>query len=675
MTAPTTIATTGGDTTRSAPPSGWTARLGWLERWTQSALLVGLVALASWTLVYQVALFADLQVPVTATAALALTATLSFVVVRTFWKGSPTERMRPESRWQLVAAAVVAVLAIGAGLLGHQAIAISLFACGSAAWAALAIAARYRVRLVGPQHRSAEPVLWVTGWLWALACGALSALTAKPDGDDAYFVNLAQWVSDRGDFPRRDTMLSDEVLPAITGHDPPIHSIEGLFGAIGYLTGQSGAAITYVVAAPVLTVAAVLALTWLVSVCRIPFSAFALSAAVLYLLTSGGSGASFGNFFAPRMWQGKSVLATLVLPLVTAVAIEFLRRGGWRRGLALGLAVVAAVGASNTAVFLLPVLLGGVVLAALLLGQWRRAAAVVAVLAYPLVCGVIMALLATPGADPTVAGETGAAADPSAFLNPITAVPGAKGLMVATYLAVCLGWLGMRSLAARAVVVSTTLATSLILLPPVTHFLTQAGGVGPVLWRMWWVVPVPLLVGALTGVAAGLVHGRARALVAASTALVVGLMPLVGGRWIGPNENGARWSAPTAWKVPVGAEASARMALRVSRPGDVLLAPWDTTRVVADMSVDVHPVSARSFYLHEYESLPGSLVADRRDLQSFADGRTEADHEKLRQQLDRLSVDTACVRASRAPAVAALEAVGFHAVAAAGTLVCFRRSV
>jgi hypothetical protein len=63
-----------------------------------------------------------------------------------------------------------------------------------------------------------EPGLWLVGWLWALGCGVLSAVMTRPDGDDAYFVNLAEWVADRGDFPLLDTMLSDEALPALAGH-------------------------------------------------------------------------------------------------------------------------------------------------------------------------------------------------------------------------------------------------------------------------------------------------------------------------------------------------------------------------------------------------------------------------------------------------------------------------
>ena len=644
-----------------------------IEPLTRAGLVVAIVGLGMWTLVYQVALMADLGVTVTVVVAAVLTALGLYAALPAFRGRLAAEDPGPAPRWLFAVAAGIAVAAIAGALLGRPAISVVLIGLGAAAWVVQALRSRLRTRPVpgrpstGEPGEHGEPGLWLTGWFWALACGVLSAVTARPDGDDAYFINLAQWVADRGDFPMRDTMLGDEVFPALEGHNPPIHSLEGLVGSLGWLTGQSGGVLTYVVTAPVFTVVAVLALTWLVSVCRVPFAPLALSASVLYLLAAGGSGASLGNFFALRMWQGKSVLATLVIPLVIAVAVEYLRHGGWRRALVLVLAVVAAVGASNTAVFLLPVLLGGLLLAALVLGEVRRAAGVALALAYPLACGVAVLLLAPP--DPEVASS---AVTTSQSLNPLTAVPGGRGLMAATYLGVCVGWLGLRSRVARAVAVCLTLAASFALLPPVTDFLSSAAGVGGVVWRMWWVVPVPLLVGGVVGAAAGLVRGQARAVVAAAVALAVGLLPLVGGRWIFSEENHTRWSAPTAWKAPVGAEAEARVALRVSRDGDVVLAPWDASRVLAGMSVDVHPVSARTLYLNHYDPVKDAFADQRRELQAFADSTTRPGAE-LRPMLDQLSVDTACVSETRGKAVTSLEEAGFTVAARGADLVCLRR--
>ena len=213
---------------------------------------------------------------------------------------------------------------------------------------------------------------------------------------------------------------------------------------------------------------------------------------------------------------------------------------------------------------------------------------------------------------------------------------------MATFLAVTIGWLGLRSRAARTVVLCVTLAASVALLPPVTQLLASSAGVGGVIWRMWWVVPVPLLVGGVVGAAASVLHGRARPIAAIATALAMGFLPLVQGRWIGADANGARFVSPVSWKTPVGSEAEARLALSVSREGDVVLAPWDASRVLAGMSVDVHPVSARTYYLPEYASVPDVKAKERLTLQTFADSRTEPAG-TLRPLVEQLGVDTACV--------------------------------
>lgn len=646
--------------------------LGVLETWTRAGLTVAVVGFGVWTLVYQVALVLGIPVLATVVTALVLATAASVALVPVTTRSGRLEATAVVPRWLMGVAAAVGLVAIVAALLGHRGLAIAVIAAGAATGVVHAFLSRGgRERQPRTEVAPPEPGLWLVGWFWALACGVLAAVMARPDGDDAYFVNLAEWVADRGTFPLRDTMLSDQQFPALGSHSPPVHSIEALIGSVGWLSGLPAGTLTYVVATPVLTVLAVLALTLLISVARVPYAPLALSAAVLYLLMSGGSGASFGNFFALRMWQGKAVLATLVLPLVTAFAIEYIRRGGRRWAVLLLLGVVGTVGASNTAVFLVPVLLAGLLVAAWLVGGLRRAGGVALALLYPLACGVAVLAFAPAAAAPAAA-QALRSSPPAPPLQPLLGIPGWYGLLVATFLAVTIGWLGLRSRAARAVVLCVTLAASVALLPPVTQLLASSAGVGGVIWRMWWVVPVPLLVGGAVGAAASVLHGRARPIAAIATALAMGFLPLVQGRWIGADANGARFVSPVSWKTPVGSEAEARLALSVSREGDVVLAPWDASRVLAGMSVDVHPVSARTYYLPEYASVPDVKAKERLTLQAFADSRTEPAG-TLRPLVEQLGVDTACVSPRRGQAVDTLEELGFRVAAEGGDLVCLRR--
>lgn len=665
---------------------GLVRALALLERGTLALLVLATVAFGSWTLVYQVALVTGLGATVALLAAVVLTAVVGYAVLPAFGPGASRD-VATRPGWRALAVAASTALVAGAlGLAGRRGLMIAVVVAAAAAWVVVQALVRrrggsaeaepHRAGTALRQGRPGEAGLWLVAWFWALACAVLTAVTARPDGDDAYFVNLAEWVADRGTFPTRDTMLADEAFPALKSHSPPVHSIEGLFGAVGHVAGMRGGVVTYLVAAPALTALAVLALAWLVSLSRVRLAPLALSAAVVFLLASGGSGASFGNFFALRMWQGKATLATLVIPLVTAAAIAYIGRGGWRRLAVLALAVVGTVGASNTAVFLVPVLLGGLVVAAWVRGGLRRAAGVAATLAYPLLCGVLVLLLAPDIPEPVAGAETA-----SRPLNPLVAVPGRHGLFVVTIIAVTLGWAGLRSRAARAVAVCVTLAAGVALLPPVTDVLVSAAGVGSVIWRMWWTVPVPLLVAGVVGLAADVVRrpslvtgalGRLAPAVPVAAALAVALVPLVGGKWIFTTANGARWVSPLSWKVPVGAEVEARGALEVSRDGDVVLVPWDAARVLAGMSVDVHPVSARAIYLPAYAGIPDAKVEERTELQKFADSRTPP-AQTLRPLVEALSVDTACVSDRRGKAVDALEEIGFEVVSEPGDLVCLRR--
>ena len=412
-----------------------------LERGTVALLVLAIVGFGVWTLAYQAALATGLGSTPTLLLAGLLAAAAWYAVVPAFVRLSPERGPALVPVRVLVPALVVAVLVVGLGSLGHRGLMMGVVVLAAAAWVGLSLARR--LSRAGARPASAErpdprasatlsgPLeggLWLTTWFWALACAALASVTARPDGDDAYFVNLAQWVSDRGDFPTRDTMLGNAAFSALSSHNPPVHSIEGLIGAIGHVTGLSGGMLTYLVAAPALTALAVLTLGWLVSLSRIRHAPLALTAGVVFLLASGGSGASFGNFFALRMWQGKATLATLVIPLVTAAAIAYVGRGGWRRWLVLALGVVCTIGASNTAVFLVPVLIAGVVVGAFVQAGPRRAVGAGLTLVYPILCGLVVIALA-PG---STASEEGGSAN---ALDPLVAVPGRHGLFLVVALA------------------------------------------------------------------------------------------------------------------------------------------------------------------------------------------------------------------------------------------------
>ncbi len=656
----------------------------------------GLVLFASWTVAYQVALLADLPAVPTLLAALVVGAVVLAVLHRFDGRTRAHVVPLPGPRAALVVLGLT-VVATGLSLSGYRALALALAVAGAAGALVdtLRRSASPRGDGSGPadpadaagapgaadaavagEEAGGSPLLWVVGWAAALVSGALASVIVRTDGDDAYFVNLSTWVAERGRFPLRDTMISQDQFPALSSHSPPIHSVEGLIGAVARVLDIEAGTVAYVLVPPVATVLGVLVLTWLVEQARIPAAPAALLAGVGFLWTTGGTGYSFGSFFAVRIWQGKAMLVALVLPLVLLLGARLLRRGGVRHHVLFAAAVIAALGMSNTATFVVPVMIAGLVVAALALREHRGALRVAVWVWVPLLAGVVTVLLTPPS--PTRAQraaegfETVGGGEGVVGAGPLGTVPGHHGVLVVTVLAIGVGLLGLRELTLRTATLGMLLAGGISLLPPVRG-LFEAAGLGSVLWRMWWVIPVPLLVAGVVGAVAGRVPApRARVLVAVATATVVALVPLVGGRWVGSELNGARIAHPLTWKVPRGALTEARFVESVSEPGDIVLVPWDTSRALAALTVDVQPVAARRAYLPAYAIDPAAEAGSRQALQEFVDERTP-ETDTIGDDLDAVGVDTACVGASRGKAVDLLEANGFQQVGTVGTLVCLRR--
>ena len=639
-----------------------------------------LVLFASWTAVYVVALLTGL--PAVPTLLIGLVLGIGVLLVLRRLEGHEWGHVVPlPGPRAALAVLAVTLAATGLGLLGYRSLALAIAVVGAG------VGLVDTFRRSGPSDREvattdatapdadgvADPRLWVVGWAAAIVSGVLASVIVRPDGDDAYFVNLSTWVAERGRFPLRDTMISPDTFPALSSHSPPIHSIEALIGTIARVLGIEAGTAAYVLVPPLATVLGVLVLTWLVEQARIPAAPAALLAAVGFLWTTGGTGFGFGNFFAVRLWQGKAMLVALVLPLVVLLGARLLRRGSARHQVMFGAALVAAVGMSNTATFVLPVLIGGLVVAALALREGRGAVRLVLWVLLPAVVGLVTVLLASASpTDSELTAEGFGTALADQVQDPLTTVPGGSGVLAITALAIGAGLLGLREQTLRTATLGIVVAAGIALLPPVRG-LFDAVGLGSVLWRMWWVIPVPVLVAGIVGAVAGRVPvPRTRAVVAVTTAVAVALVPLVGGWWLGSERNGARLATPLTWKVPRGILAEARFVERISEPGDIALVPWDTSRVLAALTVDVQPVAARRAYLPAYATTPEAQAGSRQELQEFADERTP-DTNTIADDLDAVGVDTACVGPSRGRAIELLQANGFEVVGTQGTLTCLRR--
>lgn len=664
------------------------------ERAGRSVVTGSVVLFAVWTLVYQVALFTGLRATPSLVVAVVLGAGAVVVVSRLDRDDVPDPLTFPG------AAACLAVLPVAllAAFLAQRGLRLAALALGVvAALVALVLSSRLAPRLAalrrsgpsgGPSRdddgtsgtasdavRAGSPRwLWIAGWVTALVSGAGATLLASPDGDDAYFVNLSTWVAERGNFPLRDTMISSEVFPAIQGHSPPIHSVEGLIGAVAGVLGIEAGTVTYVLVPPLVTALGILVLTLLVAEAGIPAAPVAMLASAAYLWTAGRTGYGLGGFFAVRIWQGKAMLVAVVLPLVFLYGARLLRRGGARAHALFAAALVASIGVSNTAVFLVPVLVAGLVLGALALGEWRGTLRLAAWTIYPVAMGVLSLVLAPAAPTPEQLLDEGfTTGQITETIDPVQTVPGVGGMLVVTAVAIGVGALGIGNRAMRLGAAGTIVTGGLALLPPVREVLRDVG-LWAVVWRMWWAIPITLLLAGTVGATARWVQGRRLApLAIGATAAAVALVPFVGGRWVGAPENDARLVKPTTWKVPGGTVRQAQFVESISTPGDVVLVPSSTARTLAGLTVDVHPVSARPFYLPNYAATPQAHAGLRATLQDFADKATPDDPTEVVEALEVLDVRTACLRNHRDGGIALLEDAGFRVVGVQGSITCLQR--
>ena len=217
---------------------------------------------------------------------------------------------------------------------------------------------------------------------------------------------------------------------------------------------------------------------------------------------------------------------------------------------------------------------------------------------------------------------------------------------------------------------ATVLLVVLLYAPPVPPLVWDLSGIGRVLWRLVWVVPVAALVGVAATSVPGLVRSpvlRAAPAVLLCTAMIVWGRPV----W----EAGTVESTPS-WKRDPADVAAARRILARAQPGDVVLAPQRVAQTILISSGNVTTVSPRVFYTRALEDVPEAHVQERLLLQSLLEPHLVAspggvdDEAEIARALGLVGVDLACVRNRRNDSLQALEAAGYSPTLRAAGLTC-----
>jgi hypothetical protein len=504
---------------------------------------------------------------------------------------------------------------------------------------------------------------------WAAGLAVFSLFLVRPDADDTQYVHLSTWIAEHGSFPLRDTLFSDEVFPAIIY--PPLSSFEALIGALAGAVGVSAAAATYLVVTPLATALGVLAVWRLLRTWRVPMVGLALTTAMVFLLMAAEEHRTLGNLFVGRIWQGKIVLLVVLVPVLFALLQEYSERPA-RRGLVLLAAAGAAgVGLTSSGTFVL-LALGAGCLAPLALRSARDAAlGFGAVAAYPL-----GALVVTAAVGQRRAGEDFSS---DVVTGEIARVVLGSGFLA--FVAVAAALIGPPLVAGRRAALmaaSTVLLVAVLYAPPVPPLIWDVTGIGRVLWRVVWIVPVA----ALAGVAVTAVPPRVGP--AVLRGLPAGLLCAALIVWGTPIWDAGTVRSEPSWKRPPETLTAARRILARAGPGDVVLAPQQVAQTLLIRSGNVTTVSPRVFYTTALEDVPEAHVEERLLLQSILEPELVAtvtgvserprDEPAVGRALRLVGVDIACVENRSLKALETLQAAGYSPTFRTAGLTCLQRS-
>lgn len=585
----------------------------------------------------------------------------------------------------------------GLALLAALAAAISFAGSGLSLW--LLLVGALGAGLVVALRDAPRPAPLATdthdgrreGALLAVAalCAAIALCAHRSDLDDSYYIGAAAATADAPDA----ALLRDDVLHGVAGlplHMPAARAqtLEMLNAAVALLTGIAPIRAFHWVTAAVAAFLLPLALARLSRLLSPRNWLWIVIATLGVLACAGDTHRSFGNFGLVRIWQGKSIYLTTVLPLIYAYAIRFGLAPTWGRAALLAAAQIAAVGCTTSALTHAPL----AALAGALCAVRFDRRGVLTVLGTVLTSLYVLAVgfwlrpqLLGIAAEVPPLSSIGVA-----FKSALDTVLGFGPMRFVALLAIAGSWCVARGPARRWAVLVPLVA----LLGPLNPLLDAGVArylTGPAFWRVMWSVPVPLLVALLLTSPLVLLRDRrlARVATAAAIAALAVLAPQVRALSMA---NGVRWAAPGLKVPPLECAWAARVV--AAAPRGAVLAPEEISAWVPTLGDRSYPLMVRPPYLRQLRAEQGDAEADRRLWLTALVGAGEVSlagiappaggeswpaqiRAELRAALNEYALAAVCVsaRAAHREALEAeLDAAGFARVAADRHYALWRRS-
>lgn len=471
-----------------------------------------------------------------------------------------------------------------------------------------------------PHVTSADSANKHAAWIVLLVVVAAVCVTlvaSRPDADDAFYRSISATLLR---YPQQPVLVHDTLyrLP-----DIPVllqfyrlSNYDVLVGTLARITGIDHLVVAYMILPPLF--AALCVLAWAYLLRRIVPVRWPSVLLILFLcvLALGEMHRAYGNFAFVRLFQGKAILVTGMVPLIAGSALLFARHGGLRHWLLLFAAEVTALGTSASALFVAPAA------AALgLAGGWsansassRRFAAGMLASAY--VFGAAWAM-----ASATHGGEALVSSSP---------MPGVPQILGDTW-----GWWSTQLLLAALLAAWAFVANPvrarylsagaffflLVALNPYTVRIVADHFVGVrTYWRLTWALPLPFFLAVLLDGVIERARGmRSKAFATCACAALAGFAIAFGWRFgTLRSANAVTLGLPGLKVDPVEYRVAERVVKEVPEHG-VVLAPEVVSIWLPSFVVHPELMGVRELYLTR--AFPQQDAAQRSSLMGYVAGR------------------------------------------------------
>ncbi len=473
----------------------------------------------------------------------------------------------------------------------------------------------------------------------------LTMVSHRPDSDDALYLNMAVASLDQPDQP----LLKYDGLHGITG--APLleeiykaHSYEVFVALVSRLTSVEPIYLYHLVF-PIFSAFLVVIAHWLVLRAFQPATClYSLYFVLLIFACWGDAHRTPANFSLVRLFQGKSIMVSVCIPLIIYFTIEFVKKKDLRHWLLLSASLVTAVGFSSSGFIVAPLAMLTVLLGSLRLSKVSMATFMMGLgSSFYLIIMACAALFYTS----FQFGSTYTAGDEKNYLisDSLELVLGGGMRKIIALLSIVACCIGTYSSSIARFLAGIMLATMLIVLSPWSADFLAHNIAVDFRWRLLWAIPFPLLTGLFVGgLLLTLSFSRFSRWVPVVFVLLCVFYASLPGTWTVSEKNGNKISYPS---LKVGESYPiAKHVKHVTPDKGMVLAPQSISVWLVTFRNYPYVIVAKHGYLNSLAKHVGNQeMKSRLFLADFvADQLDEQEYPDIFAEIRRREIDTIVLR-------------------------------